>query len=208
VIRWLDRVIPAPTDPYTPNPNRDVMQRISRETAFEPDTWTPERAAKVGALFNDLAPGWNQRAAAINRYDALEDALARGDVGAGPCLEVGSGTGLVTKLVRQQFAAVVSLDLSLEMLRLGSGARVLADSSVLPFGRATFDTLLLVNMFLFPGEVDRVLALDGALVWVSTVAQETPIYLPPEDVAEALPGTWSGVAADAGRGRWTVLRRA
>ena len=63
-------------------------------------------------------------------------------------------------------------------------------------------------MFLFPDEVDRVLANDGVLLWVSTLGDATPIYLPPEDVLRALPGAWDGIAADAGWGNWLVARRA
>ena len=51
------------------------------------------------------------------------------------------------------------------------------------------------------------LARGGALVWVNTLAEWTPIHLPPEDVVAALPGAWDGVWAHAGWGTWTVVRR-
>jgi hypothetical protein len=41
-------------------------------------------------------------------------------------------------------------------------------------------------MFLFPAETSRVLADDGVLLWVSTNGEETPIYLPPADVLDAI----------------------
>jgi hypothetical protein len=42
---------------------------------------------------------------------------------------------------------------------------------------------------------------------VSSLGDRTPIYLPAEDVARALPGAWSGKAALAGWGSWCVLAR-
>jgi SAM-dependent methyltransferase len=208
VIRWLDAVVPPPADkpPAPPIETQEAMQRVTRQTAFEPDTWTPERAAKVGAMFDALASEWNERQAGISRYEPLHDALARGAPGTGRCLEVGSGTGLATPALRQQFDELVSLDLSHEMLVRGVGARVEADAGRLPMTASCFDSAVLVNALLFPAELDRVLAPGASLVWVNTRGDETPIHLPPEDVARAMRG-WHGVAAYAGMGLWAVLRR-
>ena len=51
---------------------------------------------------------------------------------------------------------------------------------------------MLVNCFLFPDEVDRVLAPDGVVVWVNSSGAETPIHLPSDDVVAALPGSLGG----------------
>jgi SAM-dependent methyltransferase len=209
VIRWLDRVVDAPADAPPPVDTKEAMQRVTRQAAFEPESWTPERAAKVGAMFDDMADEWDERQQQrASRYDALVDALARGGVGTGRCLEVGSGTGLATPYLRAHFEAVAGVDLSSKMLAHGSGPRVLADASRLPFAGASFDVAVLVNALLFPNELDRVLQPDGALLWVNTRGADTPIHLPPEDVAAAMPGAWTGTAAEAGLGNWTVLRRA
>ena len=82
-----------------------------------------------------------------------------------------------------------------------------ADASSLPFPDDSFDAVLLINMILFPDEIDRVLRRDGSIVWVNTLGDQTPIHLPAGDVAEALPGGWEGVASRAGTGTWAVLRR-
>jgi SAM-dependent methyltransferase len=186
--------------------NKEAMQKVTLQAAFEPDSWTPERAGKVAALFDGLAAGWNERQALLNRYDPLVDALARGDVGAGRCLEVGSGTGLATPTLDAHFTAVISVDLSMEMLRLAGGRRVLGDANMTPFADATFDCAVFVNAILFPRETARVLAPGATLVWVNTIGADTPIHLPPEDVAAAMGDGWHGVAAEAGLGLWTVLR--
>ena len=78
----------------------------------------------------------------------------------------------------------------------------------MPLRDGSADVVILENMLLFPQEVARVLAPDGALVWVNSLGAGTPIYLPAEDVALAMPGNWSGVASEAGWGTWCVLRRA
>ena len=79
--------------------------------------------------------------------------------------------------------------------------------SLVTANRDAFDAVLMVNMLLFPSEVDRVLAPDGVVVWVNTRGDQTPIHLPPDDVATALPGEWTGVTARAGAGLWATLRR-
>ena len=107
-------------------------------------------------------------------------------------------------------AEVVAFDLAAAMLAEAPeiAPRVRGDASTLPFGTNSVDAVLLVNMILFPAEVDRVLRPRGTVLWVNTLGDQTPIHLPAEDVAEALPGHWKGVTARAGTGFWAALRRA
>ena len=53
-------------------------------------------------------------------------------------------------------------------------------------------------MFLFPEEVERVLAPQGMVLWVNSSGEHTPIHLSPEEVAQQLPGAWDGVKARGG----------
>ena len=187
------------------------MRNVTRQVAFEPGGWTPERAERVAQLFDGLAPEWHTRGSP-ERTDALVDALARGGPFGEdrPCLELGSGIGLFTERVVERFGAgnVVAVDLSYEMLRRAPAdlaPRLQADAVRLPFRDATFATAVLVNMLLFPHELARV---ADTVLWVNTVGDATPIYLSAEDVEAALPGAWDGVHADAGWGTWAVLRKA
>ncbi len=185
------------------------MRKVTRQIAFEPEGWTPERAAKVGALFDGLATGWEARQSET-RMAPLRDALERGDVRSGRCLEVGAGTGTASRELARRFDGVVSVDLSMEMLRrapVDVAARVRADGASLPLAPGSVQAMVLVNAFLFPAEVDRVLAEDGSLVWVSTNGDRTPIHLSADEVVQALPGAWSGRASEAGWGSWCVLSR-
>lgn len=186
------------------------MRTVTRQVAFEPDGWTPERRAKVAELFDGLAPEWHTREVP-GRYDALNDALERGGVPTdGPTLELGSGTGLSTPLLADHFPGLIAADLSIEMLRLApadAAPRLQADSSQLPFAAGSLRVVVVVNMLLFPTEMDRVLAPDGVLVWVNTSGDRTPIHLPSDDVVAALPGDWTGKASEAGTGTWCAARR-
>ena len=39
------------------------------------------------------------------------------------------------------------------------------------------------------------------------MGDETPIYLPPEEVMDLLPGHWTATGSYAGTGLWLVARR-
>ena len=82
-----------------------------------------------------------------------------------------------------------------------------ADGASLPLPDDSVDVVALINMLLFPSEVDRVLRPGGAVLWFNTLGVRTPIHLPAEEVAAALPGRWRGVASEALWATWSVLRR-
>ena len=185
------------------------MRELTRAIAMGGDAWTGERRVQIAALFDSLASGWRDRDVP-ERHDALVDALARGGpFPSGWCVEVGSGTGNATADFRRAFHDVVSLDLSREMLRLASvtGRQIQSDASALPLRTGSTAVVALINMFIFPAEISRVLADDGVLLWVSTNGEQTPIYLPPADVLSALPGMWEGITSQAGWGTWLTARR-
>jgi SAM-dependent methyltransferase len=210
VIRRLPRLIEGPDRPEGANADHP-MRKVTEQVAFDPEGWSPDRAAKVGALFDSLAGEWHTRDHPL-RQVPIADAFERaGPLGFGIGLEIGSGIGLGTAWMSARFDLLVAIDLSAEMLRLAPpdpAPRLQADASNLPIASGTVDAVVLVNMLLFPTEVDRVLKPDGALVWVNTSGDQTPIYLDADDVDRALPGDWTGVASEAGWGTWTVLRRA
>ena len=195
---------------------RDHPMRIAtrRAAGLDPGGWTPELRSEVGAFFDGMSSEWHtrtspQRAAVV--LDALERGLGRRDSRAGVAVEVGSGIGAYSGLLAQHFAAVLAIDLSLAMLRLApssSAHRIQADAAALPVRDSSSAAVVLINAFLFPAEVDRILARDGALIWVNSSGEQTPIFLSAEDLQAALPGTWMGTASRAGEGTWCVLRRA
>jgi ubiquinone/menaquinone biosynthesis C-methylase UbiE len=210
MITTLPRLVASPPDrPMVGGPTHP-MRINTRRTAFEPDYWNDDVAAGVAKFFDDMAPVWDERSG-VGEMAPLVDALARGGVFGPRCLEIGAGTGAGTRVLAEQFEQVIALDIAGEMLKHFHDVNadlVLADGARLPFAPASMDVVVLVNAFLFPAELDRVLAPEGAIVWMNSLAEYTPIHLPVEDVVAALPGTWSATTAEAGWGMWAVLRRA
>lgn len=208
--RLPDLEIPGhrPSQPDGADHPMRVMTR--RAAGLEGPPWDTGARREVAALFDGLAAEWHTRTSP-ERARVVDDAFDRGDVGAGgSALELGSGIGAYTGVLAERFGRVVAVDLSLEMLRLaaqGPGHRVLADAHRLPLADGSVDAAVLVNMLLFPEELDRVLAPAGCVVWVNSSGEATPIHLMPDEVVEALPGAWTGTWARAGTGLWTVLRR-
>jgi len=186
------------------------MRRLTRAQALG-EEWTEADAARIQELFDGLAPGWSENHVDPVKAAPVNDALDRGNVPLlGEWLEVGSGTGAGARILEGRVFSVICTDLSEQMLHHAPdlAPRVRSDASRLPFADASFDAVLLINMLLFPGEVDRVLRPGGTVLWVNTLGDQTPIHLPPADVERALPGDWTGVSSYAGTGLWTVLRRA
>lgn len=186
------------------------MRKLTRQVAFD-GAWDSVRAGKVADLFDSMAADWSSSNVDDTKAAPIVDALARGEVPTGGrWLELGSGTGAGTRVLAGQVRSMVAFDLAAEMLAHAPGElapRVRGDASVLPFGDGAFDAVLMVNMLLFPAEVDRVLAPEGTVVWVNTLGDQTPIHLPAADVLAALPGSWEGRTANAGTGFWAALHR-
>lgn len=190
------------------------MRAATRRAAgIDAQGWTDELRHDVERYFDDLADEWHTRISP-ERTAIVEDALGRGAAEIPSpgdlAVEVGSGIGTYSALLASRFARVLAVDLSLDMLRLapaGPVHRVRADGAVLPLRDASASAIVLINAFLFPAEVDRVLAPEGLLVWVNSSGEQTPIHLPVDEVAGSLPGAWHGIASRAGEGTWCVLQR-
>ena len=188
-----------------------IMTR--RAAGLQGAPWDDDARATVAAFFDDLAPEWHTRTGPA-RDAVVADALERGVAelsSADVCVELGSGIGAYTPALARRWARVLAVEVSLEMSSRGpldAGHRLLADGAALPLADGAADAVVLVNCFLFPAEVVRVLSPDGVVVWVNSSGAETPIHLPVDDVVTALPGAWTGVHSQAGLGIWAVLRRA
>ena len=196
-----------------------------RAAGLDAGGWTAELREEVEDFFDGLANEWHTRSSP-ERTAVVLDALSRGlgavdDRGAGPfgptaapagiAVEVGSGIGTYSDLLAKRFARVVAIDLSLAMLKLaptGPARRMQADGARLPLHDSCAAAIVLINAFLFPQEVERVLSPGGALVWINTSGEQTPIYLSVNDVVAQLRGEWTGASSRAGEGHWCVLRRA
>lgn len=210
-IRRLPPLIAAPEDLPELDGSDHPVRAVTRSVAGDEASWTPAAAAEITERFNELAPDWENRLRP-EEFVGLPDACERGLLEPSAlCLEVGSGTGFGTVHLAAHFRAVVAMDISAGMLALAPpdlAPRVRADGASLPLPDDSVDVVALINMLLFPSEVDRVLRPGGAVLWFNTLGVRTPIHLPAEEVAAALPGRWQGIASEALWATWCVLRRA
>ena len=195
-------------------PDHPMRAATRRAAGLDTVGWTGELRNEVETYFDGLAGEWNTRTSP-QRTAIVMDAVTRGFDAVRPprglAVEVGSGTGAYSHLLAERFAPVVAIDLSLAMLQLAPSAparRVQGDGARLPLVDASTAAIVLINAFLFPDEVERVLAANGVVVWVNSSGEYTPIYLSVDDLVAALPGEWTGVSSRAGEGHWCVLRRA
>jgi predicted TPR repeat methyltransferase len=209
------RLTQLPDHPDTTEPEPfarpdNPMRMMTRAKAFG-DSWEPSDSSRVQEIFDGMAASWSETHVDPIKAAPVEDALERGRVPLDrQWLEIGSGTGAGARILRDRVDSLVCTDLAAEMLRHAPdiAPKVRADASQLPFPDHSFDVILLINMLLFPVEVDRLLRSGGSVLWVNTLGDQTPIHLPPGDVLEAMPGAWTGSTARAGTGFWLTARRA
>jgi SAM-dependent methyltransferase len=195
-------------------PDHPMREATRRAAGLQAGGWAKELRSRVEGYFDDLASEWHTRGSP-QRTAVVTDALVRGldpmVPSVGLVLEVGSGIGSYSNLLAARFVTVLAVDLSRAMLQqapVGPARRVQADGATLPVGDGSAAAIVLINVFLFPTEVERVLSPEGVLVWVNTSGENTPIYLSVDDLVAALPGEWTGKSSSAGEGHWCVLRRA
>lgn len=198
----------------TGGPDHPMRIATRRAAGLDAGGWTAELRDEVADFFDGVAHEWHTRCSP-ERAAVVLDALSRGlgtiDVPAGVAVEVGSGIGTYSKPLAERFATVVAIDLSLAMLKLAPHAPaylVQADGAALPLLGSSAAAIVLINAFLFPHEIERVLSPRGALIWVNCSGEQTPIYLSVDDLVAQLPGEWTGVSSRAGEGHWCVLQRA
>lgn len=149
------------------------------------------------AQFDRLAPGWEGRVGP-EALIPLGAALERLPGPPRRVLDLGTGTGKAARVVARRFpeAEVVGVDLSPGMIEeakrllpeeLAGNVRYdVADAASLPFEDAAFDLVVLANMIPFFGELARVTAPGGRIVFAFSFGAETPIYVPSDKLQERL----------------------
>ena len=189
------------------------MRHITRDVVYK-NLWNSDLAEEVKKLFDEKADSWSTSRNVPSRGIPVLDALERGGVHGKRIVDLGAGTGLATQLLVNNYQSVVALDISKEMLKNSvtrETPQVCADGDCLPLASNSVDVFLVMNMILFPNEIERCLKDEGFLVWVSSRGKETPIYLSPEEVVDLMSAnngvSWSGISAYALEGSWLVARR-
>jgi hypothetical protein len=209
MIRTLPRTVPAPPGkPVRAGAGRS--QERARRLALRPGTWTPDEASGLRAEFDQAAADWNGDRGGY-RPPVLADALARGGPFRGTlAVEIASGTGLLTPLIRAVWPRAISLDLSFGMLSLASGHRVQADAYRLPLADGCADAVVLGDGPLFAAEVSRILADGAPLIVSNALGDGAPFRVPARELVEAMETAtsrpWNALQSEAHWGIWTVLR--
>jgi SAM-dependent methyltransferase len=161
---------------------RLMGRALSGIVAYAPWLWGVIRGP-VTRFWNRMAGSWDVNETP-NRTNSLKAAV--GSVGEPKrVLEIGSGTGSGTAILKAQFpqADITGVDLSPEMVRIAT-AKVPgvtfepADASRLPFPDASFDLVAQNNVPVYFAEIARVLAPGGRILVASTFGPATPYYTP------------------------------
>ena len=163
------------------------------------------------AQFDKLAPVWDNMRQG-DTLDPVKAALDRLDSQPQRVLDLGTGTGVVARLVAERFpdADIVGVDLSTQMIeearRLTDSPRVryeVADAQHLPFADASFDLVALGNMIPFFDELARVVAPEGHVLVAFSAGPETPIYVTPDRLRRELGSRGFAEIAELSAGRGT-----
>lgn len=119
--------------------------------------FSAEHSSIMQSIFDSMADSWHTRNVP-ERLVALEDVFERVELPAGRLVELGAGTGIGTRVIAGHRPLSAAIDLSAGMLSqapVGLAPWTRADASALPLPDSSVDVLVLLNMLLFPGEVDR-----------------------------------------------------
>ena len=149
------------------------MRHVTRDVVYK-NLWNSELAEEVKKLFDEKAGDWSTTRNIPTRGVPVLDALERGEVHGKRVVDLGAGTGLATQLLVNNFESVVAVDISKEMLKNSvtpETSQVCADGYCLPFASNSVDVFLVMNMILFPNEIERCLKDEGVLA--SIVFDET-----------------------------------
>jgi SAM-dependent methyltransferase len=211
-ISVLPRMVDAP-DGKPVRPEAPDNQRLMGQVLNDPSSWTPDLAKFTAEVFDVMAETWVDERGGY-RAAPLVDALRRGRPPASArCLEIGSGTGVLTPYLQELWQDIVCVDLSMKMmLRQRTGRQVQADASTLPFPESAFNVIVIGDAPLFVAEMVRLLASDGVLIWSNALGPGAPYYLPTVDMWDAMVAAtpdskWSAVESEALWGSWVVFHR-
>jgi SAM-dependent methyltransferase len=165
------------------------------------------------AQFDRLAPVWEEMRSA-EAFAPVEAALERLPEPPRRVLDLGTGTGLVARIVAARFpeAAVIGVDISERMIeqarRRTESPRVsyqVADAEHLPFEDGAFDLVTLGNMIPFFDELARIVASGGRVLFAFSAGAETPIYVSSERLRDELSRRGFAEFAELSAGRGTAV---
>lgn len=158
-------------------------------------------------FWDGMATEWADRASP-DRAAALAAGAAQVPGTPARVLEIGSGTGDGTAVLRQAFpdAEITGVDLAQNMVEAASrnvpsASFQVADAAKLPFPDDSFDLVAQLNVPFYARELKRVVKPDGHILVASTIGPATPYYTPHGFLRKKLTEVASG---KAGHGDWFI----
>jgi SAM-dependent methyltransferase len=165
------------------------MRGVCRAASQAPWTWRFLRRP-VRALFDRLAPGWDERVGTDTpqRNAPLEAALGHVERAPGRALDIGTGTGSAAFFIADRYpeADVLGIDISAKMIDLagekaagrpGRARFEVADIADFDPGQP-YDLVTMMNMPPFFEQVSALLAPGGYVVSIASRGRTTPFYTP------------------------------
>lgn len=211
-----------PSQPPPPPRIRLIGRVLNEAVARVPWLW-PALRGPMARFFDGAATGWDERtgAGSVEHLAALAAAVTRIEPEPERILDLGTGTGEAALFCAREFprASVRGVDISAEMIReaqrkvgLDPEGRVafrVADAARLPYGVASFDLVVQVNVPPFFAEIARVLRPGGTAIAVASLGAATPFYTPPAVLNRgfARHGIEREAEGEVGIGTWWLGRR-
>jgi len=206
VSRWHSAVEP----PDQPAPQLNAATHRSR-VALERVLADPDDADAYKALvvvYDEMAPEWTEWVQVQPWYTASVTAGMRHARPVSWLLEVGCGTGQATAVLSGLGPHVVATDVNASMLRgapaLPRTSYVQADVRRMPFATGRVQLLVALNGVPHVPEFRRIVAPGGQILWCTSFADGTPLYVSPDRFADMLGPDWTAEAGHAGHGDWVL----
>lgn len=181
----------------TATARRSIVRVLTRLTGIS--ATRSVAVASLRAVFNSIAPAWEQIRSEPVYTEATQAALAelphRADLWSVPAraLDVACGTGLATQVITASFPAakVVGVDIAEDMVGLAQSlvpeaTFIVADSFDLPFADESWDLIVSVDGIFGARELARVCAPAGNIVIVYTKGASIPVSRDVNEIAAQL----------------------
>jgi SAM-dependent methyltransferase len=167
--------------------------------------------AELAVTYDEMAPEWTEWVEQQPWYAAGVAAGLQHARSVEWIAEIGCGTGQATQLLSRVGPPVVATDINVSMLReappLPHVCYVAADVRRLPFRTGSVPLLVSLNGVPDFREFNRILGPGGQLLWCTSFGTGTPLYVPPDRVADMLGPDWTTEAGRAGHGDWILAVR-
>jgi len=206
VTRWHDAV----ERPDGPPPELNAAthrSRIALERVLA-DPHDDDAYKALAVVYDEMAGEWTDWVQTQIWY-AAPVADGMGHATPVPWLvEVGCGTGQATVVLSGIGPSVIATDINASMLggapALARTSYVQADVRHLPFATGSVPMLVGLNGVPHVPEFQRVVVPGGQILWCTSFAEGTPLYVPPDRLADMLGPQWTAEAGHAGHGDWLL----